>query len=82
MKDGIVIKYGYSLNLDNIKVGSVIGLMRHTDGSLHYYLNEVDQGEASSFVPETIYPVIDLYGQCARVRRRLISIQIFFLILK
>lgn len=68
MKDGAVIKYGYALNLDNVKVGAVIGLMRHSDGSLHYYLNEIDQGEACSHVPDVIYPVIDLYGQCAQVR--------------
>lgn len=67
MKDGIVIKYNYSLNLDNVRVGSVIGLMRHRDGSLHYYWNEIDQGEACNQIPENVFPVIDLYGKCAQV---------------
>lgn len=67
MKDSIMVKHGYSLNLDAVQVGMVVGMMRHIDGSLHFYLDGVDQGEACSSVPSVIYPVIDLYGQCAQV---------------
>lgn len=67
MKDGIPLKHGYPLNLDKIKTGSIIGLKRHDDSSLHYYLDGVDQGEACTGLPSLVYPVIDLYGQCAQV---------------
>ncbi len=67
MKDSVTIKHGYSLNLDVVQVGMVIGIMRHSDGSLHYYLDGVDQGEACSQIPEVVYPAIDLYGQCVQV---------------
>lgn len=68
MKDSQMFKSGYKLNLDNIHVGAIIGMVRRNDGSLHYYLDGADQGEAYNNVPATVYPVIDLYGQCAQVK--------------
>lgn len=67
MKDGVPLRHGYPLNLDKVKTGSVIGIKRHEDGSLHYYLDGADQGEACTGLPALVYPVIDLYGQCAQV---------------
>lgn len=67
MKDGIPLRHGYPLNLDKVKTGSVIGIKRHDDSSLHYYLDGIDQGEACTGLPALVYPVIDLYGQCAQV---------------
>jgi hypothetical protein len=43
------------------------GMMRHEDGSLHYYVDGVDQGAACDGVPPHVYAVVDLYGQCAQV---------------
>ena len=40
--------------------------MRNDDGTLHFYVNGIDQGLASSEVPRNIYGVIDLYGQAAQ----------------
>jgi neuralized-like protein 4 len=42
-------------------------MMRHDDGSLHYYADGVDQGVACDGVPPHVYAVVDLYGQCAQV---------------
>ena len=42
------------------------GMMRHSDGTLHYYVDGVDQGAAFEGLPQHVYPVIDLYGQCAQ----------------
>lgn len=67
MKDSVMVKHGYALNLDTVQVGMIIGMMRHNDASLHYYLDGVDQGEACSNVPIIVYPVVDLYGQCVQV---------------
>ena len=44
-----------------------MGLLRHDDASLHYYLDGRDQGVACRNVPSDVYAVIDLYGQCAQV---------------
>lgn len=68
MRDGMTLRHGYALDLDTVSTGAVIGMKRHRDGSLHYYLDGVDQGEACSGLPPNVYPVIDLYGQCAQVR--------------
>lgn len=70
MQNGEVIKHEYQLNLDTLAEGMIIGLMRHNDKTLHFYLNEVDQGEACTDVPSVIYPIVDLYGQCAQVSHR------------
>lgn len=43
------------------------GMMRHSDGTLHYFVDGVDQGPAFEGLPQYVYPVIDLYGQCAQV---------------
>lgn len=67
MKDGVTLTQGYSLDLDKVNQGSVIGIKRHDDASLHYYLDGVDMGEACGDIPERVYPCIDLYGRCAQV---------------
>ena len=43
-----------------------MGVVRKPDGKLHFYVNGIDQGEAASSVPATVYGVIDLYGQAAQ----------------
>lgn len=53
--------------MDALQEGNRVGLLRHADGSLHYYLNDQDQGAACWGVPQDLYAVIDLYGQCAQV---------------
>ena len=69
MRDGVTMKHGYALDLDTVNIGAVVGMKRHSDGSLHYYLDGVDQGEACTGLPTSVYPVIDLYGQCAQVSK-------------
>ena len=41
--------------------------MRRSDGSLHFYVNGMDQGLAASGLPGGLYAVVDLYGKCAQV---------------
>ncbi|WAR14180.1 NEUL4-like protein [Mya arenaria] len=67
MQDGSTIRNGYPLDLDSVVVGCRIGMMRCSDGTLHYFLNGVDQGVACSNIPQGVFAVIDLYGQCAQV---------------
>jgi hypothetical protein len=44
-----------------------LGMMRTTEGGLHYYINGEDQGLAIDGVPSGVYAVIDLYGVCGQV---------------
>lgn len=67
MKDGMAVKYNYPLDLDKIKVGSVVGVMRYNNGSLHYFLDGNDQGIACTNVPRNVYPIVDIYGRCTQV---------------
>ena len=47
--------------------GDRIGLMRKSNGQLHYYINGQDQGVASNETPQTIWGVVDLYGMAVKV---------------
>ncbi|XP_065568738.1 neuralized-like protein 4 [Artemia franciscana] len=67
MRDGELIRNGYPCDLDSLPVGTRLGMARHEEGSLHYYVNGRDQGPAFSYVPPGVYAIIDLYGQCAQV---------------
>ena len=41
--------------------------MRLSNGSLHYYINGVDQGIAEVRAPQLIWGVVDLYGMAVKV---------------
>lgn len=51
MRDGSTINSNYRLDLDNLRIGSCVGVMRCSDLTLHYYLDGVDQGVACTDVP-------------------------------
>ena len=51
MQDGSTIRNGYPLDLDNVSQGCRIGMMRCSDGTLHYYYNGSDQGVACGNIP-------------------------------
>ena len=40
--------------------------MRKQDGTVHFFVNGVDQGLCATNVPAAVYGVIDLYGQAAK----------------
>ncbi|KAI0236390.1 Neuralized-like protein 4 [Lamellibrachia satsuma] len=67
MQDGSTTRNRYSLDLDLLTVRSRVGMMRCSDGTLHYFLDGIDQGVAGNDIPSGVYAVIDLYGQCAQV---------------
>ncbi|XP_012271059.1 neuralized-like protein 4 isoform X2 [Orussus abietinus] len=67
MRDGLILRNNYACDLDKLVEGNRIGIMKHPDTSLHYYLDGIDQGAACTGLPAHVYPVIDLYGQCAQV---------------
>ncbi|CAN7987074.1 unnamed protein product [Ixodes hexagonus] len=59
-------EYG-NYNLDELHEGDRIGVVRKSNGNLHYYINGMDQGMASNSVPQIVYGVVDLYGMTVKV---------------
>lgn len=43
-----------------------MGMVRQTNGDLHYFINGLDQGIAAK-VPAGVWGVIDLYGMTVKV---------------
>ncbi|CRK92215.1 CLUMA_CG005699, isoform A [Clunio marinus] len=66
MQNGTTIIEQYGQNLDRLQVGDRVGVVRRDDGTLHFFVNGIDQGPAAEKVPEKVYGVIDLYGQAAQ----------------
>ncbi|XP_039266317.2 neuralized-like protein 4 [Styela clava] len=60
-------KHYLDFHLDELKVGDHIGLMRKEEGTLHFFINGVDQGVAANNIPPHIYGVVDLYGRAVSV---------------
>lgn len=59
-------EYG-EFNLDELREGDRVGMMRKSNGNLHYYINGRDQGIAASRVSQILWGVIDLYGMTIKV---------------
>lgn len=59
-------EYG-EFNLDELREGDRVGMMRKANGNLHYYINGQDQGVAAQRVAQTLWGVIDLYGMTIKV---------------
>ena len=59
-------QYG-DFNLDELNEGDRIGMMRKTNGNLHFYINGLDQGVAATRVPNHMWGVVDLYGMTVKV---------------
>ncbi|XP_043932154.1 neuralized-like protein 4 [Protopterus annectens] len=66
MHNGTTILDEYGHNLDRLKAGDSVGVVRKDDGSLHFFVNGVAQGAAAWNVPPNVYAVVDLYGQAAQ----------------
>ncbi|KAG8230351.1 hypothetical protein J437_LFUL000622, partial [Ladona fulva] len=59
-------EYG-EFNLDELREGDRIAMMRKTNGNLHYFINGMDQGIAAQKVPQKVWGVVDLYGMTVKV---------------
>jgi len=49
--DSAVLSHNYQLDLSSLRLLSRVGILRCADGTLHYYLDGIDQGPAFSSVP-------------------------------
>ncbi|XP_059055194.1 neuralized-like protein 4 isoform X2 [Achroia grisella] len=63
---GTCMEYG-NFNLDELREGDTVGMMRKSNGKLHYFINGVDQGVAADKVEQPVWGVVDLYGMTVRV---------------
>ncbi|XP_028174207.1 neuralized-like protein 4 isoform X1 [Ostrinia furnacalis] len=64
--NGTCMEYG-NFNLDELREGDTVGMMRKTDGKLHYFINGVDQGVATDKMEPQVWGVVDLYGMTVKV---------------
>lgn len=64
---GMLRQYG-DFNLDELEEGDRIGMMIRTGRTLHYFINGMEQGIASTEVPTPVWSVVDLYGMTVKVR--------------
>ena len=54
--------------MDELCEGDRIGMVRKGEtGSLHFYINGLDQGVAATRVPSQMWGVVDLYGMTVKV---------------
>ncbi|XP_063632805.1 neuralized-like protein 4 isoform X1 [Cydia splendana] len=63
---GMCMEYG-NFNLDELREGDTVGMMRKSTGKLHYFINGVDQGIATDKVEQQVWGVVDLYGMTVKV---------------
>ncbi len=66
MHNGTTVFDDYGQNLDKLKVGDRVAVVRKESGTVHFFVNSEDQGPAATNVPDRVYGVIDLYGQAAQ----------------
>ncbi|XP_073953644.1 neuralized E3 ubiquitin protein ligase 4 isoform X1 [Choristoneura fumiferana] len=63
---GMCMEYG-NFNLDELREGDTVGMMRKSNGKLHYFINGLDQGIATDKVEQHVWGVVDLYGMTVKV---------------
>lgn len=60
LHNGATTISGYACDLDNLEEGSRLGLMRKSDGSLHFFIGGKDYGVAATGVPSGNVIIIDI----------------------
>jgi neuralized-like protein 4 len=65
--DGHILCCSYDSDLDILKVGDRVGVLRRTNGDLHFYINGRDLGRAAQQLPARVFGVVDVYGKCSQV---------------
>jgi hypothetical protein len=56
------------ISLPLAQVGDRVGVKRLSNGSLVFSINGVEQGVAAANLPDQLYAVVDVYGQCSQVK--------------
>lgn len=65
--NGVTIRKDFlPFHLDSLSVGTRLGVQLNGD-FVHFYVDGVDFGPAYECKVQTVYAVVDLYGQCSKV---------------
>lgn len=67
LKDGSSLVEAYGMDLDKLKEGDRVGVMRTSQGDLIFYINGESQGIAANNIPKPVYALVNLYGKCVQV---------------
>ncbi|XP_072930436.1 neuralized-like protein 4 isoform X2 [Epargyreus clarus] len=67
VRDGVTLINEYGPELDSLHEGEILGVMKSSKGDLSFYVNGRCLGVAAEDIPERVFAVIDLYGQCVQV---------------
>ncbi|KAJ6638138.1 Neuralized-like protein 4, partial [Pseudolycoriella hygida] len=67
LKDGSSLVEAYGIDLDKMKEGDRIGVMRTAQGDLIIYINGESQGIAANNIPKSVHALVNLYGKCVQV---------------
>ncbi|RVE42527.1 hypothetical protein evm_012823 [Chilo suppressalis] len=67
VKDGVTVINSYGPELDTLREGDCLGVMRTSKAELMFYINGRCIGLAAKDLPTRVFAVIDLYGQCVQV---------------
>lgn len=73
MENGTTVKDNYPCDLDTLTTGTRLGVVRTSEKMLEFYKDGIPQGAACIIPHDTVYAVVDLYGQCAQVSIACIS---------
>lgn len=70
LQDGVTIQNGYACDLDKLREGDRLGIMRKPDSTLHFFVNGQDCGIAASSVPSgnTIFSSCICVQKCPMVK--------------
>lgn len=67
LKDGCSLVEAYGIDLDKLKEGDRVGVMRTSQSDLIFYINGESQGIAANNIPNPVYALVNLYGKCVQV---------------
>lgn len=67
LKDGSSLVEAYGMDLDKLKEGDRVGVMRTSQSDLIFFINGESQGIAANNIPKPVHALINLYGKCVQV---------------
>lgn len=67
LKDGTSLVEYYGTDLDKLREGDRVGVVRTTQNELVFYINGESQGPAATGVPSVLYALVNIYGKCVQV---------------
>lgn len=67
LRNGASLVEYYGTDLDKLREGDRVGVVRTSQGELVFYINGESQGTAATGVPSLLYALVNIYGKCVQV---------------